>query len=104
MVGDRRIAGRDRLDCQPDGQALAGFPAVKGVTVVGQQVQQLRIAVVKLEYHRRAEAAQDGRHRFGVHVHKAKALTGFGQHHGARAGHGGGFTAQLQGQVGAVSA
>ena len=61
-------------------QALAGFPAVERVGVVGQQRQQLLVAVVELQDHRRAEAAQDRRHRLGLQAREAQGLACLRQH------------------------
>jgi hypothetical protein len=39
-------------------QALAGFPAVEGVAVVGQQHQQVGIGQAVVQHHRGREVAQ----------------------------------------------
>jgi len=51
-------------------QALPRLPAVEWVRVVGQQGQQVGIAAVKVQQHRRGEAAQDRGHRCFIDVDK----------------------------------
>ena len=63
-----------------------------------QQREQLRVAVVVFQHHRRAETAQDGGHRLGVQVDKTQSLGGLGQHHRARIGARCGFAFELQRQ------
>ena len=101
-----RCVGRlgQRRQCAAQRQALAGFPAVERVAVVGQQVQQLRVAVVEAQQHRRAEAAQDRRHGFGRQVDEGQRLFLLAQHEGARPVAGHRFVGQLQRHVAPVGA
>ena len=56
------------------GQALARFPAVDGIAVVTEQVQQLRIGIVVLQHHGRGKVAQQRRHWRFCHVIEAESL------------------------------
>ena len=89
-------------DSAIDGQALPGFPAVEGVAVVREQVQQLGIGVVEFKHHGRGEVAQDRGHGLGVDVHKGECRAGLREHQGARSRGCVGVRGQLQRQVPAI--
>ncbi len=61
-------------------QALPGFPAVEGVAVVRQQVQQLGVVIHAFQFHRGREAAQQRGHRFFVDAGEYQRGFGLGQH------------------------
>ena len=78
-------------------QALAGFPAVEGVAVVGQQAHERVGVQAVVQHHRGAESPQQRGHGFAVHIHKGEMGNVLAQHHGALQG--AVFAAcQLQGQ------
>ena len=75
-------AVRKRGEVGGDGAAverLGGFPAREGVAVVGEQEQQIVVAVRIVQMHRRAEPAQQrGNDGFG-YAFEREGLFGFGQ-------------------------
>ncbi|EXI68804.1 MAG: hypothetical protein AW07_04302 [Candidatus Accumulibacter sp. SK-11] len=73
-------AGED----QPAGEALARFPAIEGIAVVGEEEVQLVIAPVVIEDHRRRKTAQQRWHRGGRQALEDELLLVLGQRQDAR--------------------
>ena len=63
MGGCRACFTLQRFEGAIHQQSLAGFPTIEGVAVMGQQMDQLLIRIVKSQNHRRRETAQQGGHR-----------------------------------------
>ncbi|MPN53109.1 hypothetical protein SDC9_200773 [bioreactor metagenome] len=90
------------IDSKAQCQALARFPAVERIAVVGQQGQQFGITVGAVQHHRGAETAQQRGHWCAVQVDEGERQLRLGQHHGTLGGARCGFAGQLQRQGGAV--
>ena len=105
LVQRQGLSGGDgarELEQTLHGQALARFPAVHGVAVMAEQVQQLGVGVIVFQHHGRGKVAQQRRHGFFRHVREAEGLRRFGQFQHDAGGAIGRHAVDVQRQVAAI--